>query len=579
MAAPDVRGLVPREPPEGLLGWTLQHDETRELLRGALVYEIEWAERRQMYDILDEWAKPKKEKLVRVRCSCCETSTLCDHAKALDGRKYGFVNIYADEDGIEERTAVYDGDDTVCPICGEPVRAFRAAGIGNGYNLIGETFVLSAAVVGVEKLLALTLWSVQALAVRAGSVSYKIQPAEACVFGRDFEANLRFWRHQYSGTAGYFMTYLEQWSQPKSKPDAFDCEAVYGLTRELVEESCLPNCKLDLYMKARPGASHFPVEYMRLYRRHSNVEALLMHGLPRVLDSIIRTAVLNNVAWEDCGIDWRQTRPAQMLGLTREELRLGQNQSWGKWQWDLFTRAKRHGERLTAEDMVAAFELGDDGLLDIPGHGPVAKSIRYLRRQIEATAVDVDDAGADPIPDAGMLLDYWRMAGDLGRDLTEQLVRWPVDLIDAHDDVMLYADRRTDRALIGQFRQRRRQLRHYSFAAGGLIIRAAGTQKELIAEGDALHHCVATYAKRHASGETAIFFIRRASHPETPYFTLELDEKRLDVRQNRGLRNCGRTPEIQAFEEKWLEWVQAGALRDQRGRPIPPPAAVLAPAV
>ena len=229
--------------------------------------------------------------------------------------------------------------------------------------------------------------------------------------------------------------------------------------------------------------------------------------------------------------------------------------------------------------MVAAFELGDDGLLDIPGHGPVAKSIRYLRRQIEATAVDVDDAGADPIPDAGMLLDYWRMAGDLGRDLTEQLVRWPVDLIDAHDDVMLYADRRTDRALIGQFRQRRRHLRHYSFAAGGLIIRAAGTQKELIAEGDALHHCVATYAKRHASGETAIFFIRRASHPETPYFTLELDEKRLDVRQNRGLRNCGRTPEIQAFEEKWLEWVRAGALRDQRGRPIPPPAAVLAPAV
>lgn len=570
MAAPDVRGLVPMEPPEGLLGWTLRHDESEEMSRGALVYEIEWEEGRQMYDILDEWAKPKKEKLVRVRCSCCGTSTLCDYAKALDGRKYGFVNIYADEDGIEERTSVYDGDDTVCPICGEPVRAFRAAGIGYGHKLIGETFVLSAAVVGAEKLLALTLWSVQSRAYRAGSVGYKIQPAEACVFGRDFEANLRSWRNNYSGTAGYFMTYLEQWSQPKSKQDAFSCEDVYGLTGALVEASCLPNCKLDVYMKSRPGAVHYPAEYMRLYRRHPNVEALLLHGLPRVLDAVIRTAVLNNVAWADCGIDWRQTRPAQMLGLTREELRLGQRQGWGKWSWDLFTGAKRCGERLTAEDMTAAFELGDEGLLDIPGHGPVARSIRYLRRQIEVTAVDIDDAGADPIPDAGMLLDYWRMAGDLGRDLNEQLVRWPDDLIGAHDEMAAQADRLEDKTLIGQFRQRRRQLRHYSFAADGLIIRAAGTQKELIAEGDVLHHCVATYAKRHASGETAIFFIRRASQPGESYYTLELDETKLRVRQNRGLCNCGRTPEVQAFEEKWLTWVQAGAPRGRDGKPVLP---------
>ena len=140
------------EPPEGLLGWAIQYDESREMSRGALVYEIEWAERRQIYDLLDEWAAPKKEKLVRVTCSCCGTSTLCDYAKALDGRKYGFVNICADEDGMEKQTSVYDGDDTVCPVCGEPVRAFRAAGMGKGCKLIGETFVMSASVVGQEKL-------------------------------------------------------------------------------------------------------------------------------------------------------------------------------------------------------------------------------------------------------------------------------------------------------------------------------------------------------------------------------------------------------------------------------------------
>ena len=565
MAAPDVRGLVPMEPPEGLLHWTLQHDESRELLRGALVYEIEWAERRQIYDILDEWAEPKKEKLVRVYCSCCGTSTLCDYAKALDGRKYGFVNIYADEDGIEETAQVFDGDDTVCPICGEPVRAFRAAGIGNGHKLIDEAFVLSAAVVAPEKLLALTRWSVQSRAYRSGRVGYEIIPAEACVLGGFGAVKLLNWRSVYNGSIGYYRTYGGEWRQPK-KTDwgRWSVENIFALTRELVEESCLPNCKLWEYMQPRPGAVHDPVAYLRLYLRHPNVEVLLMHGLPRVLDGLIQSG------WTEVGIDWAQTKPAKMLGLTREELRLGQSQGWGKWSWELFTGAKRHGERLTAEDMTAAFRLSDNGLAEIPGHGPVAKSIRYLWRQTDVTAAEADDAGADPIPNAGMLLDYWRMAGDLGRDLNQQLVRWPADLIAAHDDVMLYADRRTDRDLIGQFRQRRRQLRHYSFAADGLIIRAASTQKELIAEGDALHHCVASYAKKHAAGDTAIFFIRRANRPDTPYFTLELDCKRLDVRQNRGMRNCARTPKVQAFEDKWLAWVRAGAPRDRDGKPILP---------
>lgn len=44
--------------------------------------------------------------------------------------------------------------------------------------------------------------------------------------------------------------------------------------------------------------------------------------------------------------------------------------------------------------------------------------------------------------------------------------------------------------------------------------------------------------------------------PEEPYFTLEFDEKELEVRQNRGLRNCARTPEVEAFEEAWLAWVK-----------------------
>lgn len=78
------------------------------------------------------------------------------------------------------------------------------------------------------------------------------------------------------------------------------------------------------------------------------------------------------------------------------------------------------------------------------------------------------------------------------------------------------------------------------------------------------------YAKDHANGKTAIFFVRRVKESGNSYFTLELDEGKLTVRQNRGRRNCARTKEVEAFEAIWLAWLRTGAPRDARGRPLLP---------
>ena len=67
---------------------------------------------------------------------------------------------------------------------------------------------------------------------------------------------------------------------------------------------------------------------------------------------------------------------------------------------------------------------------------------------------------------------------------------------------------------------------------------------------------MATYARNHAEGRTAILFIRRTEAPDQPFFTLEFDEKAKKVRQNRGLRNCDRTPEVREFEKAWLNHVR-----------------------
>ncbi len=571
MGAADYRALVPRTPPEGLREWVLENCRS-ELDRYGLVYEVDYD------DLFCDWplALPegyKRTKMVRVTCSCCGESCLLNWGKD-QVHGYGFVHP-DDEEGDWARTVTAAGDDAVCPICGANVLVNKRAAVRDWY-VAAECHVMSAAVLEAGELV-LTGWTVQRRVYKSGVERLESLPAEAYVFTPSDCFQLMGWRNGYSGNGGYFIQYCSSWRQPKCWTERWGREEhIFGLSPELLERSCLPHCKLGAYMAPRPGAAHYPVAYLRLYQAHPNVEAVLLHGLPRVLDDLIH-AKAGTESWAETNeqglmelpeIDWAQTRPAQMLGLTKEELRIGRAQDWGTLFWNLFVGTKRTGELLTAEDIQNAFRLGDEHLILLIPWGRVGKSIRYLLRQCEGSDCEVDDAGADPIPDAQLLTDYWAMARGLGRNLADPLVRYPVDLIAAHDRAAELMEQKAAEGMADLFRVRRRSLKRYAYAAHGLLIRPAASQRELTAEGDALRHCVGTYGERYAKGRTAIFFIRRTDRPRESYFTLELDEEKLEVRQNRGMRNCARTPEVEAFEKEWLEWVRAGAPRDRRGRPL-----------
>ncbi len=532
----DYRALVPRTPPEGLIGWAV--DRCRdELARSGLVYEMEYVRDYGLLQMLDEWAPPRKVKMVRVTCSCCGESTLLNWARdAAHG--YGFVHP-DEEEGDWAHAVTADGDETVCPMCRGHVLVKKRAAIRD-YYVPAQCHVMSAGVLEAGEFV-LTAWTIQARVYRSGSERLTAIPTEAYVFTAADCFQLMGWRKGYSGKCGYFTQY-GPWRQPKGWRECWGWEEdIFGLTPELIDRGCLPHCKLDAYMARRPGAKHYPVAYLRLYQAHPNVEAVLLRGLPRVLDGLIASKT-EAAGWEKNNrgrlelpeLDWSQTRPAQILHLTKEELRMGRGQDWEKLFWDLFVGTKAIGELLSAEDIRNAFYLGDEHLSMLIPRRQVGKSIRYLLRQCEVLASEVDDAAAAPIPDAQILTDYWDMSERLGRDLAEPAVKYPADLIAAHDRASKLVAEKALGGMAEQFRIRRRVLRRFAYTAHGLLIRPAASQWKLTAEGDALDHCVGSYGKRHAEGETAIFFIRRTACQGKPYYTLELDEKELKVRQNRG---------------------------------------------
>lgn len=108
----------------------------------------------------------------------------------------------------------------------------------------------------------------------------------------------------------------------------------------------------------------------------------------------------------------------------------------------------------------------------------------------------------------------------------------------------------------------------FSIKGKGLILIVPKSGDEIRNEGAKLHHCVGGYVERVARGETNIFFVRKAEAPDIPYFTLEWKDNH--IVQCRGIRNCGMTPEVEAFtkvfEKKMLASIKNAKEEKKSGR-------------
>ena len=71
---------------------------------------------------------------------------------------------------------------------------------------------------------------------------------------------------------------------------------------------------------------------------------------------------------------------------------------------------------------------------------------------------------------------------------------------------------------------------------GEYLIDMPKCSADLTEEGSCLHHCVGGYVSSVANGNTAIYFLRQASEPDTPWLTVEVANKQ--CRQIHGACNA-----------------------------------------
>ena len=104
------------------------------------------------------------------------------------------------------------------------------------------------------------------------------------------------------------------------------------------------------------------------------------------------------------------------------------------------------------------------------------------------------------------------------------------------------------------FKERAASLDYLNFedVETGYGIYVPQTCNDLVVEGRTLHHCVGSYQRRVAKGQTTILFVRRLSEPTKPLYTLEWSLKKQEVIQFRGHSNSNVTDrKALACLKKW----------------------------
>ena len=527
----DYEPLIPKTPPVDLVQWALGQEAFQQ---EYLIYKAG-----RVYEPLEDRTRPA----VEVVCTHCGKTF---YAEKVDAG--GCSACYAPAPfgwyHQEMGESVISGSFTMCPICGCEVKTVHVGSIPRGIEEgVWITTMLRLPVEGRRDRLVLAEWMVKRSIEKSGQSRYTTDPYSAWVVEEKKVVRLM----GYLRTMGGSISIFHRWAQRKTFHDVYGTVSVcYPWDKSILEGTTAENCKLDLYQDA--GGKRL-VSYLALWRKRPTVENLLVQGCGRLLVDLIEQEKGSGM---DHGgipklkdINWKERRPAQMLGLNKEEFRYVRQMRWSVEDLERYRLVKEASIPIRLPDDMEllrskpAYEI--NRILEEGPQGDFWRILRYLQKQ-KATW--------------GILQDYWHMARRIHRDLTDSLVRWPRNLKAAHDQVMEEQKAKEDAALHELFQERAAELEYLSFEMDGLLIRPCQTETELIREGKDLHHCVATYAKRHAEGKTAILFIRQVAEPDKPFFTLEFDEKTKKVRQNRGLRNCDRTPEVREFERAWLAYVR-----------------------
>ena len=400
-------------------------------------------------------------------------------------------------------------------------------------------------------------------------------------------------------TTRYYYTYaftgIDRQDGPLTKGrwhihSPFYANADYGMGYDVigldqVQQSPFRYCMAETFLEH----SRYFLEFLEaccFYPRQ--IEMLMKAEMTEVVRDLAERGVKNALV-----INWNEENPAKAFGLNRQDMKtfLGTNRDV-----EILVLYKKLKGKVPipqcAEWLRNGLNVRDTFRAAKEWSIPPEKLIRYLAEHVGCARF-----GGMPSIRAALhsWKDYLTAAQALGYQLHHENVLMPRPLGPAHDSATdrhrailererQEMQRQQDRLLKEKlekkkaaYLERKTDLeKKYAFEMDGFLIRVPADGDEILAEGRKLQHCVGGYADRHLTGLTTILFMRKKTHPDEPWLTIEMDGNKL--RQIHGFKNEGVhtakgrfAPDprevYKDFIDTWLDWLEKGSRRDKNGRP------------
>ena len=199
----------------------------------------------------------------------------------------------------------------------------------------------------------------------------------------------------------------------------------------------------------------------------------------------------------------------------------------------------------------------------------IGRALRYVQAQKKASAGQTRRNKLHYFLQA--YRDYLDMAQDLKSDMTKRAILEPRNLKERHDLLAARVNELKSRPDDERF-QRAIDEGLYGWAQDyaneDYCVAYPMKRSDLTTEGQRLNHCVgmSSYFERHILGHQMVFFIRKVSAPDKPYFTAEIDMNAGRILQLYGFGDCSAPREVRTFTEGFARAVLRWQDQEQERR-------------
>lgn len=304
-----------------------------------------------------------------------------------------------------------------------------------------------------------------------------------------------------------------------------------------------------------------PEKYLAVLRKVPQLEQLSKAHLP----ALVEECMGNYYSFEEAFRNPESSSLLKLLGIDSQQLKRLRENRGGRSCLKWFQYEKAMGRSLPDEAVMwfCREDILPEKLRFIADRMSMVQACNYMRRQLQETGMSSRE----------MLTtwsDYLSMACRLKMDTGDAIIYRARKLRQRHDELVELCGQKERAVRAGEVLERYPHIEEifseireiYGYAGREYMVIVPSRIEEVMEEGERLHHCVGSsdrYWDRIERRESYVLFLRRASNPDEPYYTLEVEPDGT-VRQKRTMYDRQKD-DIRDAEKFLREWQKVVARR------------------